>query len=221
MGFENYDFSRCEYRVDKLPDKADIFEAYPNLSIYKEFKAKLGPGVAKDRIMRYIFCLYQKNTPLITIENSHKRKLEAANLCNFSKISEKQYHPTYKKIIDGTHSVFNKMVIRFIRIQKDHEFSQLVIYDELYYQSLLELKEATGTEGFSTQERVNIMKNVDVLKDKITKIKEKILEKDTSKEIDEELLDELENEQLELSPEDIAKKIMNEEDALNGFKVYE
>ena len=144
MNFKDYDFSRCQYRVDEISDKKKVLDVYPEFKLHVEFQVKktsLPGNINVDKIMRYILVLYQKNSPLLTIDNPSKRKFVAGTLANYDR-TDKGFSKGYQEVINGKNELVNKMIIRFLRMQKNHDFASLMIYDNAFYNSLQELADA-------------------------------------------------------------------------------
>jgi len=212
MEFKAKDFDGLSYKAYGIPD-SDLFAIYPILETY--FKSYDVPkGMSKAKIVKYIIFLYDKNTPLLSLDSLVKRKVQAISLAQFPKDKNNKYLNDYIAFIDSP--TFGRMTIQYCRIQKNYEFSQLVQYDDLFYSEMDKAK----LEEDATK-RTSILKNIETLGDRIKVLTEQILNEDTSLDIRKCLYDEIENESLALRPEDIAKKMSQGKPALLNFVVCE
>ncbi len=215
--FTQDDYSKLRYRVDLLTEKQNPLDIFKDFKHYPEFNVKLPDGISFSKVFKYIGLLYQPHSPLKSIYiDVLKRKVEAAKLSDFDMTEERKFTDEYQKVIDDKFDSINAMIIRFLRTFKNLDISVLSIYEEEYYKELLELK---STEG--AIEKKNRMTNIETMGRRIKKLVSDITFEDANHLLVERLLDELENEQLELRPEDIAEKIRRKENPLLGFNPKE
>lgn len=212
--FTQEDFTSMRYRVDLLSEKQDPLEVFKEFKFFNEFvNPELPEKVSFNKVFRYIGYLYQPHSPLKRIfADVLKRKVEAAKLADFDMNKEKRFTKEYQDIINDKYECINAMIIRFIRTFKNIEMAELSIYEEEYYKELLALK----NESEATDKK-NRMINIETIGGRIKKLLGDITYDDANHLLIEKLLDDLENEQLNLRPEDIALKIRRKEDPLLGF----
>ena len=210
MDFKAKDFDGLTYKVFNIPDDT-IFDVYPILEVYFG-NYDLSPKIEVGKILKYIIFLYDKNTPLSNIEGFVKRRVKAISYAEFPKKKGK-YDQEYLAALESEE--VNRMTIKYCRIQKSLDFSQLVNYEELFYKEL----EETRTEKDATK-RTAALKNVDTLKIRIKEIEVEILNQDKSPDLLKYLYDEVENEALGLKPEQIAMKMKSNKEPLGGFNPY-
>ena len=144
MKFKESDFEDMAFRVDLMPSNKNPIRHFPELKLYPEFEKK-EELEDKDfnKIIKYIGFLYQKNTPLRAIDDFLKRKVEAAKLAKFPMKSKTEFVDQFQKIINGEYRDVNLMILRFCRIQRSTDFSELMVYEEIYYSELGNLKKET------------------------------------------------------------------------------
>ena len=207
MTFKEDDFKDMAFRVDLMPPTKNPVKHFPELKLYPEFKQNEELDDKNfNKIVKYIGFLYQKNTPLRVIDDFLKRKVEAAKLAKFPMKSRTEFQEFFHKIINGEYHDVNTMILRFCRIQRSTDFSELMVYEENFYAELGNLKKETDAH-----KRKIVMENVAKAKIRVDALRESLLMGDDNKKLIAQLLDEVENEQLKLTPEDIAKKIRSGE----------
>lgn len=196
--------------VHKIPKTGDIWKYVPMLDMYPEFKMPVD-GVSIIAILRYIGVLYQKNSPFLTIESIAKRKIAAANWAGFKRTDKgDKFLKTYMDIIAGKNDNVNKMIVRMCRIQKNPDFQQLVIYETVLARELDSLMNMKNPDDIKKTKG-----NIDSFTDSINELSGKFFFGDSDTNLLESLMDEIENEQLELTPEDISIKLRARERILN------
>ena len=212
MEFKAKDFDGLSYKAYGVPD-SDLFVLYPVLETYfKDYD--IPDGIDKTKIVKYIIFMYDKNTPLRSLDSLIKRKVQAVSLAEFPKDKNNKYSNDYISFLES--KLFGKMTIQYCRIQYSYDFSQLVQYDDLYYS---EMDKAKAEEDAT--KRTSILKNIETLGERIKKLTDIITTEDTSPDLRKCLYEEITNESLNLRPEDIAKRISEGKPALLNFAGYE
>lgn len=215
MDYNDSSFSGLMFNVFRVPEKSDILKTFPSLNRYKEFSAEM--SLDRNIVLRYIIYMYDQRTPLRAIDNIFKRKNEAAILAKFPEDKKNPFKKEYEDVILNKNQVVNRMIIRFVRIQKNPSFSQLVSYEEAFYNQLEKLR----TDDREDQEKTkDLIGNTNQLRKNIDELTADLLSGDENRNLQEELYTQIEYEQLGLSPEDIALKAQNGEDPLCGYNPY-
>ena len=96
------------------------------------------------------------------------------------------------------------MVIRYCRMQYDSEFSELVIFNNAFYNQLMALNDGKSENSDKTKD---IIQNVGVLKKQIKEIETRMLNENVTPENVSTLYEHVEMTALGLRPEDIAEKM--------------
>ena len=204
------DFDKLLVPVHKITED-NIFDAVPVLKLYDEFILELPPDVSRAAVIKYIGVMYQKNSPFLEIESLARRKVTAANWAGFTrnKSGDKFIKP-YMKILEGRDESAARMIVRMCRIQKSTEFQQLRIYETVLANEMESLLRRTDPKVIKETKG-----NIDSFTTAIAELTEQFFFGDNADSLKEELLDEIENETLEFSPEDIAQKRRNREQLIN------
>jgi hypothetical protein len=182
-----------------LKDKEDALEKYPNLKKYPEFTKEVSDF---NRVLKYIAFVYDKNTPLHVINNIMARKIEAANLAGLDKDDEE-----YPNIIGCRNPLVSGMIIRYIRMHKDLDYSEYTVANEAYYNQQGKLL----SDDTSTIDKTkDLIANSKELRIRIDILRQELLNNDSNKNLERELEEAIEEEQLMIRPELIAKLIKEE-----------
>lgn len=180
--------------------KVKKIDEIKELKLYREFDV---PRVDKLKLLRYIAACYDLKSDLITVTKIEKRKAEAVRLADFPKEKNK-LKPPYDEVVTlsgriGTLTA--RAIMKYCRLQNDLDAVQLFTYEEALYkqnESLL--------SNSDPKEVGNIIGNINSLSKAINEIRLRFLVGDDSESTSKALLDYVMNEQLNLSPEEIAIK---------------
>jgi len=200
MEFTTKEFGGLTLRVDLMPKNVNPLEYFPCLSIYPEFRVKLDPQLKIGKIIRYIGYLYQEKTPLIVIDNFLRREVEAAKLAGFDKNQNGSIKKGYQQVMNGENPDVNRMIICWCKMLRQTLFAKLAVYQKTYYNELESLMEPDSGD------KAKIRTNINNFGEDIDHIINTILVDDSSKMLVADLLDDIEDDELELRPEDLARK---------------
>jgi hypothetical protein len=203
MEFIDSDFSKLHIPVHKdLGDNVDVVKRH-RLDIYPEFNDEIPTNLklSKNKIIKYIVYVYDKYSPLHKITEIMGRKIIAAELAGFNKKGGK-FGGNIEKMLLCEIPQINKMIVRYCRIQKDSDWSVRVAYEDSLYSQLEAIR--NSQEGKDVKD---IILNTDTLRSKISDLDKILLEGDDNENLVFDIYDTIENETLELKPEDMADKI--------------
>lgn len=194
MDFEQEEFDGLMLPVHQTPVNIDILDKFPELGRYIEFKQHVPE---KNNVIRYIVYFYDRKTPLSRIENILMRKSEAAKLAGFELENEK--FPEYvEEILKCENHVVNAMIIRYLRISNNHKFAMLSTTIELYYRNLNNQLDGSKSATF---------KEAQAMEKTISSITDELLQMDKAQILTEDMYQMIDYDNLDLSPEDVAKRI--------------
>jgi hypothetical protein len=206
--FDSKDFENLLLKgIYDLTDKDDILEKYPQLKKYPEFNKKVKHPV---RVLKYIAFVYDKNTPFHIISNIMARKIEAANIAGISKNDE-----DYANILGCRNTEVCGMIIRYIRMHKDLDYSEYIVVNEAYYNQQQKL---ISDDTSSIDKTKDLIANSNALRSRIDILRSELLNNDTNKTLERELEEAIEEEQLMVKPELMAKLIRDK--GMEGAKNY-
>ena len=192
------DFKKLRFKVMEYED---LYESIPEIKIYPEFIELKNTDLDFDKVFRYIAFIHDYNSPLHLEADIKRKKVEAAKLAKFPE-DDGVFEKEYMNILQNTgawQTHINKAIIRYARIQNDHNFVTLASYDEVLLNNHLTLLSA------DIKEQADIIKNNKGLMVEISNIKSLLL-RDNNYNLESELLDEISNYQLELTLEDLIVK---------------
>jgi hypothetical protein len=209
MEIKEEDYKRLMFNIYDLQDTDILTNKYPVLKLYPELSS------LPIKYFKFVVLLYDINTPLIAIENYTKRIVEASILSGFTPISEVKFKKEDQNVIEfKTPSVINA-IIKYCRIQREIDFSELKVYEIAFYNELqnLQTEEDALKRGYA-------IKNIDNLKEKIKELQVAFYNRNNNNILEINIMSIAEDETLGLRPEDIAIKQFNGEVALK-YNYYE
>jgi hypothetical protein len=215
MDFKATDFEKLTFNVFRLDTTTKpLFEYFPILETYfKEFKLV---ELDISLVLKYVIFMYDSRTPLQFIDNVFKRKAEAMRLSGIPCSETGEFDEEYVNSFDGFNTDINKIIIKYCRIQRSHDFSELVFYDNMFYAEMRNVQSETDAS-----KRAKILEIISKAKEQVNKLKELTLLGDNTPRLVNYLLSEVEDETLGLSPEEIAEKMASGFDPLNNYSPYE
>lgn len=195
-------FKKLLYDVYNLPQNRKVLSKWPELKAYEAFKLKDCP-LDKDKALRYILVLYDKNSPLMGIESIKKRKVQAAEIAGFD-LNEKKM-PDDKVmtnlILCKNESVCDA-ILTFAKMHKSHLWETFITLQEIYY-----MNEHKLLQGLETKYTYDDLYNHSV---RLDELRNELVNSDENKTLKEQMHDYVMKE-LGLKPEDVADRAMKGE----------
>lgn len=195
---EKYDLSKVMFNVFSLPFEVKILERFPRLAFYPEFNEPV--AIDRNKIIRYIIAVYDRNGLALYEPNMPKRKNIAADIAGFVRDKEGNHKKQIKEIMDGNDPVVNAMIIRYVKLHRSPKYAALVGMIEAFYKILAKM---VAGEDLSTAD-VKTFREFEL---EIQERSSDIFGGDKSGELIRQLQEDVELEKIELRPEDIAKRI--------------
>lgn len=212
MEYTKEDFQGLLYNVYELPLDKDPRHEWKELASYPEFRKPQHPKVIGhfNEIFRYIVYMYDKNSPLIYITDTYKRKMTAGELAGFTlngKKGVKRFNDFITDVLNCENDEVNRMIIRMCMLQRSDKFSLLMVGYENFYNTLTELLDNEADKTKDTKDKQTILKEAEQQADRMEKLRFDFLNKDPNHYIDRDLYvhiaEEVERKIL-ISPEDYA-----------------
>lgn len=154
MDLKAEDFEKLQYNVHAVEKDADILKAFPDLTRFKEFSEPLVKFVLKEKdwvpeqlnldrnmVLRYVFYCYDKKTPFLSEKNLIRRKILCVQEAGFVAGKDGNFHKEVDDVLRGYNEVVNRMIVRFVRNQRDLRYALLVSGLENYYDNINKLTE--------------------------------------------------------------------------------
>lgn len=188
-------------KLQELLPTPDIIDKYLN-------------GISEKELL-FVTGVYHEKSPYSTIEDTVKRKFA---ICKDLGIKNDAW-------CLGTDNKMNKYSLAFCRLYRSYDYSELQVYKDQFYQSLLELKGIdeqiyTDISEKDKQQstRKKLLENIKTIKTRISELQDEFLKNDRSRQILMELMEELDDEAP--YPEMIAKKLSQGQSPLGNFNPY-
>jgi len=211
----NWQFTDIEYRgmmfnPAKVPEETSVFKIFPELKKYSDFKKSPGPDVNNDLVMLYIMCMYDKSTPYRgKYTDVLKRKIEIAHDVGFPMDEKGIFSEPVEDMLKGNNKVVNRKVVEFVRIHRSFKYTYLVTIETSYYNVMLEVMEGAT-------KRIPDLKGI---QEELEETMVELLNEDDNPYIRDAVLRYMEEERLQLRPEDIAIKLSNDEQPITDQEI--
>lgn len=181
-----------------------VFDVYPHLKKFPELnpKALKDTRLSFDKILRYVMIFYSNNVLRYTIPEVMRRKREAAFIAGFEFTKENKFGQWVEEMILCKNMSINKMIVRFLRRSENKKFLQLCVFEEARAKQMQKLIDGEGGKGGETTKY--IIDNVKTLSEDIEQLEKDILNEDENIDLIEMMYDEVDYNNLGVSPEDIA-----------------
>jgi len=139
INFKAQDYKDILFGVHNLKKGMNVFEAFPTLAKYEEFKLKVPSTMQFENVFKYIVFVYDQKSPFYTqIEDIIERKKKAALEAGFMPKNYGGFSDDVKRMLNCENNNINQMIIRYCRIQSK-DFTGLIASQEAYYQINLQL----------------------------------------------------------------------------------
>ncbi len=211
------DFRGWKYqKLVGLGAQKRVLDVYPHLKKYPELKLskrELGK-LSFDKVLRYVMIYYSDNVLRHTMPETLRRKREAAFIAGFN-FGDKtnKFGPEVERMLLCQNSGINRLIVRFIRRSENKKFLQLCVFEEARAKQMQKLID--GVEGKGTETTKYVIDNVKTLSEDIDRLERELLNDDPNEELIDMIYDEVDNNNLGISPEDIVE--LEKENALEGI----
>lgn len=198
------------YNPMKIPDGASIFKIYPELGKFTILKKSPGAELDNELVMLYILCMYDKSTPYRSkYTDVLKRKVEIAHDVGFEMDEKGIFADPVEGMMKGENVTVNRKIVEFVRIQRSFKYTYLVTIESSYYNVMLEVMEGAT-------KRIPDLKNI---QEELEETMVDLLNEDDNPYIRDAVLRYMEEERLQLRPEDIALKLANDEQPISAEEI--
>jgi len=204
--FNDKEFSQMMYNPTRIPEGENVFKVFKDLGKVRAFKLDPGEGIDNDKLMKYIFCVYDKNSPYRKkFSDVLKRKIEVAHDVGFKDVGGGIFDPPVEDFLKGKSRIVNSKIVEYVRLHRNFKYAFLVSIEASYYNIMLDImggatKQISDARSIQTELEDTLME---------------ILNQDNNPYLRDEILRYMEDERLHLRPEDIAKKLQNGESPLS------
>jgi hypothetical protein len=200
--FHIKEYQSMMFDPSRVPDGTDILKFFKELGKIREFKASAGEGIDNDKVNRYVILMYDAKSPYRgKYHDVLKRKIEIVHDLEFKTLDDGNFEPPIEDMLRGKNEIVNKKIVQFVRMHRSFKYSYLVAIESSYYNLMLEII------GGDTK-KLGVAKE---LRDDLESSLLELLNQDNNADLKDEMLRYIEDERLQLRPEDIAKKLQNGE----------
>lgn len=192
------DFTDMILPVNKIKYNSDVLKEYKILKDWKEFK--LHTTLSKTKIIKYIACMYDVNSPFRKKikDDVVKRKAEASSYAGLREdngtISEE-----VRKIINNENKNVNEMIVAYARMHRNIKWSFIILQERIFYDQMLKIM--NGDEPSKSIDLEKIQKSIE-------EATIELLNEDNNRNLVDDFMRIIEENRLdEIRPEGIAEKV--------------
>lgn len=197
------------YNPIRVQPGEGVFKVYKDLVKHRPFKLDPGEGIDNNKLMQYIFCMYDKNSPYRKkFPDILKRKVEVSHDVEFDEVEGGIFTAPIEDLLRGRNRVVNMKIVEYVRMHRNFKYAFLVSIESSYYNIMVDIM------GGATKQIGDARSIQTELEDTLIEI----MNQDNNPTLRDELLRYMEDERLQLRPEDIAKKMQNGESPLSILK---
>lgn len=208
--FNNLEFRGMLYNPSKVPEGESVFKIFPELKHHQPFKKSPGPELNNDLVMLFIFCMYDKSTPYRgKYTDVLKRKIEIAHDVGFVIDEKGNFEDPVEDLLKGKNEIVNRKIVEFVRIHRSFKYTYLVTIEASYYNVMLEVMEGAT-------KRIPDLRSI---QEELENTMADLLTEDDNPYIRDAVLRYMEEERLQLRPEDIAIKLSNNEQPITDQEI--
>uniref|UniRef100_A0A6M3J0S9 Uncharacterized protein n=1 Tax=viral metagenome TaxID=1070528 RepID=A0A6M3J0S9_9ZZZZ len=203
------DWENLTFNIMSLSDKETVIDKFKEIGRYPDIKNLYSENADADKYMRYIILFYDIGSQLrIIYQDTGRRKYEAAILAGFRLNAKNKFTGSVEKSIYGFDPLTNKAIISYLRIIKNPTYAQLAIFQDSFYIESQKLKNPN-------EKTKDVIQNIIKLRSEIESLTKEFLSGDTSQKLIYDIYESIEEENLLLKPEDVAKKLSHNKKVAN------
>lgn len=204
--FHVKEYSQMRFDPTRVPAGSDILKFYKDLGKIKEFRLNPGEGLDNNKVIQYVLCMYDMNSPYRKkYSDVLKRKIEVAHDCEFPIQEGGVFESVVEDFLKGNNRVVNQKIVQYAILHRSYKYAYQISVEAAYFNLMLEIQ-AGDTKSIT---------KLGELRDELENNLMELLNEDNNPHLKDELLRYLEDERLQLRPEDYAKKA---QDAKDGKK---
>jgi hypothetical protein len=202
LQFHQKEYSQMRFDPTRVPEGTDVLKFYKDLGRIKEFRANPGESLDNNKVMQYIMLMYDMHSPYrMKYNDVLKRKIEVAHDCQFEVQAGGVFESVVEDFLKGKNAIVNKKIVQYVILHRSYKFAYQISMETAYFNLMLEIQSG---------ETKNISKLSD-MRDELESNLTEMLNQDTNYFLRDEILKYMEEDRLQLRPEDIAKKLQNGE----------
>jgi hypothetical protein len=208
--FTDIEFRGMMYNPSKVPEGESVFKIFPALKAHQPFKKSPGKELDNNLVMLFIFCMYDKSTPYRgKFPDVLKRKIEIAHDVGFNIDEKGVFEDPVEDFLKGNNEVVNRKIVEFVRLHRSFKYSYLVTIEASYYNLMLDVM------GGATK-RIPDLRDI---QEELENTMAELLTEDDNPYIRDAVLRYMEEERLQLRPEDIALKLAANEQPVTDQEI--
>ncbi|MGD0342763.1 MAG: hypothetical protein ABSA76_13755, partial [Bacteroidales bacterium] len=149
--FHQKEFQGMRYNPMAVPEGSDVLKFFKDLAKIKEFRLNPGEGIDHNKLMFYIFCMYDRNSPYRRkFSDVLKRKIEVAHDVEFETVEGGEFASPVEDFLKGKNRIVNQKIVQYVILQRSYKYSYQVSIEAAYANLMLEIQSGdTDTKSIS------------------------------------------------------------------------
>jgi hypothetical protein len=198
--FSASDFDGLHINVYQTPKGKDLLKIFPELKLHAAFTKVMAEGLNRNDVIRYVVYVYDKESPYRKkYKDVNTRKIHCALEAGFSLNENNEFSASIERMINGGDEKVNDMIVEYVKMHYDVKYSYVVMMEAIYYDNLIKAMVDGTAMG-----KISDLKQV---QEELEKAQKELLAQDNNRGLIKALYGKIDSDRLELSPEDIARKI--------------
>jgi hypothetical protein len=210
MEFGDKEFAQLTYRIHEREKDADFFKLFPVFARFETFTSYYNTRVNLNYLMRYIIYCFDKNSPLVSIDNIFERRVKAAQLAGFYFNKKNRFNDDVEKVLLSKDFHVNCMVIQYCIMHAGEDYTTLVSFQDTLRKQLEKL--TMESEEETTKDLIS---NIQKLRTDIREIRDIVFKFSSDPWLTEDLYSFMEMRRMRISPEDWARLLVESEEVVS------
>lgn len=137
--FKAIDFKNLFFDSYNLGSKDDILVKFPILANYKVFRARLQAALPIVKVFKYISFVFDKNTPLMRLNDPMKIRYFACVLAEFDMTKDGKFDQLVEDMVYSRNEKINEMIISYCVITGGEDWATMTAFTEALRRENLKL----------------------------------------------------------------------------------
>ncbi|HMG14780.1 MAG TPA: hypothetical protein VK590_05010, partial [Saprospiraceae bacterium] len=198
IDFDELDYTKMMCNVRSIAIKKSPETEFDIFKKYKEFLVET-PEIDRKKLFRYFPLVYDKNSPLHQVIQDIKRlKGKAAELAGFKIQADGNFMGHVMELMECNNRTVNQMIIRYVILHKSAKYHEMVVLREALAKLSVNVVENPTDKD---------LKNFQVVGERVDNVQQELLSGDNNEHLQSDLFEYYFEDQLQLRPEDVARKI--------------
>lgn len=139
------DFKRCLFNPlgkSKLATEPRLQALFPLMDEDNEDAVVFTAEVPREKLLKYILCMYDPESPLLKEPSLEIRKIQAAQIAGYDLEGDSDW--LEKEVFSCKNAVVITVLVRYLMLRKSREFAGIMADEQTYWEFVKRLMEPIG-----------------------------------------------------------------------------